>query len=88
MAYVGAYDWGKPDYLGHKRLGIAHVYLGNDSAYLSTVNTQVTADILSSGWHKSTSDIQGRYISIRREGLPVADVGYIDGYNISKFEAF
>ena len=88
MAYVAVLDieTGR-----NVRTGVSHVFVGNDGAYLSGLNTQVTDDIYSTGWHKASSDVLGRYISIRREGPPhdqsLPGNNALD-YTISKLEVF
>lgn len=69
MAYVAAFDFDNIGWSAHRRFGVSHIYVGDSSGYLA--NTQkVTGDIYATGWHKTTSDVEGRYISIRREDWP------------------
>ena len=70
VVYFAAWDWGWDN--DSKRMGLMHVYHGDDSSYLYGTNTQATGDMYATGWHKATSNTVGRYISIRREGRPVA----------------
>ena len=88
VAYVAAWDWDAIGYDAHKRLGVVHVYVGDNSGYLANTH-KATEDIYATGWHKATSDVPGRYISLRREGLPYDENISFRGYfDVAKFEVY
>lgn len=85
-----AYDWSRPVNKAYKRLGESHIFIGNDDSYLSTLNTQATDTILATGFHPATSDVQGQYVSIRRNGFPALSTAdhHSENYAVTKLRLF
>lgn len=71
-------------------MGTSYIYIGDSGDYLG--NSQKATDVIvSTGWHKATSEVKGRYISLRRDGLP-ADTSlvpkFVNNFTVSKIKVF